>query len=78
VLSILGTILLRSEAHQKESSQVSLNKSGLVIFRNGAIDKTCLLWAYSKQEIPPDDLSIVFNNDVVKPHVNNEEMMLQF
>jgi GTPase SAR1 family protein len=78
LLSILAIIFLRSEALQKEGSHVSLKKLGLVIVCHGAVGKTCLLWAYSKQEILQDNVSIVFNNDVVEPHVNNEEVMLQF
>jgi hypothetical protein len=53
------------------------HKSGLVMVCAGAVGRICLLWAYSKQEIPPNYMSIVFNHDVVKPQVNNEEMMLQ-
>jgi small GTP-binding protein len=52
-------------------------KVKVVVVGDGAVGKTCLLWAYSKQEIPPDYVPTVFDNYVVKLQVNNEEVTLQ-
>jgi len=52
-------------------------KVKVVVVGDGAVGKTCLLWAYSKQEIPPDYVPTVFDNYVVKLQVNSEEVTLQ-
>jgi small GTP-binding protein len=52
-------------------------KVKVVVVGDGAVGKTCLLWSYSKQEIPPDYVPTVFDNYVVKLQVNNEEVTLQ-
>jgi small GTP-binding protein len=52
-------------------------KVKVVVVGDGAVGKTCLLWSYSKQEIPPDYVPTVFDNYVVKLQVNNEDVTLQ-
>ena len=52
-------------------------KVKVVVVGDGAVGKTCLLWAYSRQEIPPDYVPTVFDNYVVKLQVNNQDVNLQ-
>jgi small GTP-binding protein len=52
-------------------------KVKVVVVGDGAVGKTCLLWAYSKQEIPPDYVPTVFDNYVVKLQVGNRDITLQ-
>jgi small GTP-binding protein len=52
-------------------------KVKVVVVGDGAVGKTCLLWAYSRQEIPPDYVPTVFDNYVVKLQVNDEDVALQ-
>ena len=52
-------------------------KVKVVVVGDGAVGKTCLLWAYSKKEIPPDYVPTVFDNYVVKLQVNNKDVNLQ-
>ena len=49
----------------------------LVVVGDGAVGKTCLLWSYSKKEIPPEYVPTVFDNYVAKVDVNGEEVHLQ-
>jgi small GTP-binding protein len=52
-------------------------KVKIVVVGDGAVGKTCLLWSYSKQEVPPDYVPTVFDNYVVKIQVNGEDVTLQ-
>ncbi|KAH0791183.1 Cdc42 [Histomonas meleagridis] len=52
-------------------------KIKVVVVGDGAVGKTCLLWAYSKKEIPPDYVPTVFDNYVVKLQVNGQDVNLQ-
>ena len=52
-------------------------KVKVVVVGDGAVGKTCLLWAYSRQEIPPDYVPTVFDNYVVKLQVNGQDVNLQ-
>jgi small GTP-binding protein len=52
-------------------------KVKVVVVGDGAVGKTCLLWSYSKQEIPPDYVPTVFDNYVVKLQVGTEDVTLQ-
>ncbi|OHT06993.1 Cdc42 [Tritrichomonas foetus] len=52
-------------------------KVKVVVVGDGAVGKTCLLWAYAKNEIPPDYVPTVFDNYVVKLQVNGSDVNLQ-
>ena len=49
----------------------------LVVVGDGAVGKTCLLWSYAKNEIPPEYVPTVFDNYVVHLQVNGEDVHLQ-
>ena len=51
-------------------------KVKVVVVGDGAVGKTCLLWAYSRQEIPPDYVPNVFDQYVLKLQVNNQAVNL--
>ena len=53
------------------------SKVKVVVVGDGAVGKTCLLWAYAKNEIPPDYVPTVFDNYVVKLQVNGQDVNLQ-
>lgn len=53
------------------------DKVKVVVVGDGAVGKTCLLWAYAKNEIPPDYVPTVFDNYVVKLQVNGQDVNLQ-
>lgn len=56
---------------------MAATKVKVVVVGDGAVGKTCLLWSYSKQEIPPDYVPTVFDNYVVKLQVNGQDVNLQ-